>query len=711
MKTADNSPAIALTGEHKNAIQEAILRAPKGPALFDLEHEPDVRVFVANFDGTNNDAQNLDPQYRQTLVATNHEKLRDASPQVLSKYYAGVGTRRSLIGGLFESVTGSGCADRAEAALDDLEMAVAAWQKENPDVRVFVHAVGFSRGAASALHFLNLVHDRNEFVQIGPHPHANDRPMATIASTGVLLDTVATGQTSQLSLTVPSSVASLLHVTAGGEERLLFPLLDISHPKRPSDLVLIAQDSDATPVAHKRTHSVEIPGARHSDVGGSYREGGLGHVSEYLMATYQTSLGLTMHAHRPSFAEIQGMFAHDSRFVRADLDQEDRQRATRERRVIPVETMHDCGRSELVGIEVVESIASSKVAAKSVMNFLPPKIGHKDPTIAKYPGLGMTLGINFMHSETAPEGVSYICDATDSFSIHRGRVLCLGESVAGVPSVTEIRDLLRSSECVRITVTREALIPPVNLRPDFDRPQARTWLALPSVVQKPEPNASTTQDTPKRKQGTSKDWPIALEDLVQRLNATPGASYEVLQKSLVHAMEIAAFDLAQSFPEVTSVKYSFDARGIKIVCNRPDGPFSNRSTSSDLNECVLLQRLLTLSPGVDAVASKISQSIHGLSLGLRHEVKTTGQHKFSVHLDDLELNVPSSTVRERYQPASYYRQTTAIPTPTADVVLRSIGSPLLGRSIFQAGRMIQNQMGIELTPEAEQPAKRIKARP
>ena len=87
---------------------------------------------------------------RNTNVVRFREAYRGQSDPV---YFEGVGTRLGLLGRVFGGLIGAGGRDRVRDAYDQL---CANWEQGDTDIDI----VGFSRGAALALHFANHVRKR-----------------------------------------------------------------------------------------------------------------------------------------------------------------------------------------------------------------------------------------------------------------------------------------------------------------------------------------------------------------------------------------------------------------------------------------------------------------------------------------------------------------------------------------------------------------------
>ncbi|MGY0584238.1 MAG: phospholipase effector Tle1 domain-containing protein [Paraglaciecola chathamensis] len=145
------------------------------------------KIFFAIFDGTYNDRddESLPPTVPAKL-SLQLEELSKIRSDIEVKYYNGVGTRVNWFNKLYEGITGEGSVDRAEIAFDDL-VDYSDVISDTPHV----YAIGFSRGAASARHFLNLANEH--LIQ---HDDSSNRALglSNSRSFGLLFDTVATGQ-------------------------------------------------------------------------------------------------------------------------------------------------------------------------------------------------------------------------------------------------------------------------------------------------------------------------------------------------------------------------------------------------------------------------------------------------------------------------------------------------------------------------------------
>jgi len=324
-------PIVTFSGRKKNSLHKAVSQPPLSPNFAETgESNPHLRVFVAHFDGTQNDYKDVPKEFQETLVANSFKSI-SKSKVLDNRYYSGVGTRTDGFMGFVESVFGLGCEDRAEQAYAELAEATLAWRQKDPLAQVHVHVVGFSRGSAIGLHFMNLVHERG-VVAKGDYiekTHFLESP-GNVLMSAVLLDTVSTFQNDNLKLGLPPSAVSVLHLTAAGELRYLFPLQSLTDSGRPTEIAKATgvhlpgaegeapsiDEEKAVSITYRRLHQLMIPGA-HSDIGGSYRDGGIRDVSSYLMKEFQISLGIPIVGGnpKPSFQHIQNSYGHDSRYI------------------------------------------------------------------------------------------------------------------------------------------------------------------------------------------------------------------------------------------------------------------------------------------------------------------------------------------------------------------------------------------------------------
>lgn len=209
-----------------------------------------VKIYKVAFDGTLNDRARIPSDERETLVA------RIATLVQADNYYPGAGMQDSNIDYADAATGRSGTAIAADAE-NKFYAQAKIWLKQDPDTYIRVFVTGFSRGAATARHFINMV--SKQWTQYFYPDSKNPRFYA------LLYDTVATGQQDRLILNIPQSVDYLVHFVATDETRNWFFVPTIDEDKTP--LPLGAQFS---PI--QRINTIYLPGS-HSDIGASYSRG------------------------------------------------------------------------------------------------------------------------------------------------------------------------------------------------------------------------------------------------------------------------------------------------------------------------------------------------------------------------------------------------------------------------------------------------------
>lgn len=286
----DNNKTVPLTEDQKQRWKDAVATMDDTflPQMaWQGEGTEHKYVYVASFDGTWNDRENVRPDETPTSPAQLEAALsKHYDSNLAGNYYHGVGTRENAIMRIIDGMTGNGTEQRAESAFKDFQKQAQDWIKSDPEAQIQVFTMGFSRGSASARHFLNLVDERGvpadagtQFVLESPYSESSSfetkvvqtydkflREPGSIPSSALLYDTVATGQESNLKLGIPASTRFVAHLTSENEMRRAFPLTAI--------------DGRTSNPADSRLLSVSLPGI-HSDIGGGYPEG-VAKLSRYM---------------------------------------------------------------------------------------------------------------------------------------------------------------------------------------------------------------------------------------------------------------------------------------------------------------------------------------------------------------------------------------------------------------------------------------------
>ena len=259
------------------------------PAVFNIDDQRKVYFFI--FDGTWNDK---DKDQHKTVSAKLYDQLvqlQEKDSRIHVNYYSGVGTRTSLLNRLWEGATGNGSEERAKKALDELKNVETANKPH-------IYSIGFSRGAATARHFLNLV-DEYYFEEENFSPFEKSL-FSKPRLYSMLFDTVATGQLSTLKLEIPQSVISTIHFVATSEERTFFPVTRIPQQNNSETL-------------GQQLLEVDLPGV-HSDIGGGYGDS-LEKLTLFLANTWLNKQGIHLPAENQDFQAILNMGKNDSRWL------------------------------------------------------------------------------------------------------------------------------------------------------------------------------------------------------------------------------------------------------------------------------------------------------------------------------------------------------------------------------------------------------------
>ena len=239
------------------------------PRLYDSK-DPSVRVFVALFDGTGNDVFK-DPKH-PTNVAHLRQQLEDRTvdgshPHLGWHYKEGPGTQGGLTG-VTDGAFGHTYKERIEHMYETFNKTANKWLAEDPNVKIRVVSVGFSRGAEQAAGFAREIHERG--VENLANPSENLVDPGKIPQALALYDPVGTGVPLRNDRRPPPSVVSGLQLSAADEKRELFPSSQIFPPGESKD-----------------GRFLQMTGAgAHSNVGGSYDANGISSRTFNITSTY-----------------------------------------------------------------------------------------------------------------------------------------------------------------------------------------------------------------------------------------------------------------------------------------------------------------------------------------------------------------------------------------------------------------------------------------
>lgn len=255
-----------------------------------LKHagDPNEYLYVVAFDGTGNDAER-DPEHETNVGLISdqiHQLVRNGDRHLQVGYECGVGTRGNAVEKVVDLATGYSYEARLEDRYYDLCKQAQKWEMENPNARIRVADIGFSRGAEQAAGFARLVHERGIMDPDSRRMHRDEHgnmvvgytrnlvAPGTVAQSVGLFDPVGTGEPRNHDRRLPPSVLSAFQITAEDERRGLFKSTHILDPG-------ITENG--------RFLNVMVAGA-HSDVGGGYHHNGLSIRSGNLMVDYLNAL-------------------------------------------------------------------------------------------------------------------------------------------------------------------------------------------------------------------------------------------------------------------------------------------------------------------------------------------------------------------------------------------------------------------------------------
>lgn len=261
----------------------------KVPILIDGKNPHD-RLFVAALDGTGNDVT------KDPLHATNVAKIQAqiqklnvrGNTHIRSGYVPGPGTQDKLIPRTLDGMTGATYDQRTEEMYKKFIDQAWQWKREDPEARISIAELGFSRGSEQAAGLARLIETRgiqdptsavytrgsNGLINHVEYSKPPLVPPGTTAQIVGLFDPVGTGDPiKNHDRRLPPSVISGFQITAEDERRGLFKSDRIMKPGQSAD---------------GRFLSVNVAGA-HSDVGGGYLRNGIAIHSGNLMIDFLNS--------------------------------------------------------------------------------------------------------------------------------------------------------------------------------------------------------------------------------------------------------------------------------------------------------------------------------------------------------------------------------------------------------------------------------------
>lgn len=263
------------------------LRAPK---LLDSQ-DPHTRLFVACFDGTSNSMYRSDPKNHTNVAEVAKQLQNGLRDDIAVGYVEGPGTQKNGLTRGLDALSGKSFDPRLEKMYAQFIEQAKEWKAEDPDAKIRVAGIGYSRGAEQEAAFSRLVDERGiqdpagaVYVKdkagniVAPPTYRNaplqDPKVEKVPQAVGLFDPVGTGEPRKHDRRLPPSVMSAFQITAEDERRDLFKSTSILREGHTED---------------KRFLNVTVGGA-HSNIGGSYELNGLSIRSGNLMVDYLNSL-------------------------------------------------------------------------------------------------------------------------------------------------------------------------------------------------------------------------------------------------------------------------------------------------------------------------------------------------------------------------------------------------------------------------------------
>lgn len=259
----------------------------RAPTLLDSS-DPHSRLFVAAFDGTGNSMYKSEPKNHTNVAEVVKQLQNGLHDNIGVGYVEGPGTQSGLLNRGIDTLTGRTFEPRLEKMYAQFIEQAKQWKAEDPEAKISLAGIGFSRGAEQEAAFSRLVHERGiqdpAGAKYSKDKHGNitgveysKPPLVApgqVAQAVGLFDPVGTGEPRHHDRRLPPSVMSAFQITAEDERRDLFKSTNILDDG-------FAED--------KRFLNVTVGGA-HSNIGGSYELNGLSIRSGNLMVDYLNGL-------------------------------------------------------------------------------------------------------------------------------------------------------------------------------------------------------------------------------------------------------------------------------------------------------------------------------------------------------------------------------------------------------------------------------------
>lgn len=249
----------------KLEFEGAVRRVSSGRAEIPLVAPPLLRLGVF-FDGTDNDMSDPDTF---SNVAKLFEAYDADDKSVFALYKRGVGTDGGIFNDRDGAAFGNGAEERILGMLWDIQERIEAYHKENGQLpkRIVLDIFGFSRGAATARWFVNVI---KQGVYVFKEPYDKITPQVFSINFLGVFDTVG-------SFGLPGNNidwGTCFHIKPAWIDGRVVQLVADDEHRANFDIQTLLKEQKDTPVDIEKGCLFErvLPGA-HADVGGGYGSG------------------------------------------------------------------------------------------------------------------------------------------------------------------------------------------------------------------------------------------------------------------------------------------------------------------------------------------------------------------------------------------------------------------------------------------------------
>jgi len=209
--TPDGVQARQLTGKERGALAhaQAQMYQVRTPVLVDSPHD---RLFVAAMDGTGNSLYK-DAARNRTVVAEMKLKLDELDhPAIAVGYIEGVGTQNDKWTRRRDAAFAHTFENRVEQMYLEFCKQAAAWIHEDPNARIHLAGIGFSRGAEAVPALQRMIHERGIRDPLGADARYDSDGLLTSVTWVAHPPLVPPGRTAQVAMLIDPVGTELHHI-------------------------------------------------------------------------------------------------------------------------------------------------------------------------------------------------------------------------------------------------------------------------------------------------------------------------------------------------------------------------------------------------------------------------------------------------------------------------------------------------------------------